>query len=201
MRKKTRGPDQQAIFSETGCEFWLVQGRETQFASPEEALAVLDVQLSPAPGPEQDQVLIHYRRPSEDYDGWGLHVWGPTVEQGVTWTTPLLPDGQDDYGIYWLVDMETAAEVLNYIVHKGDEKDPGPDQSLDIPGSGQEIWLIQGSGDQFLDPETAKEALLAAGVGDIKNKAQGALDYTRYDRLARRVWQPGNLPASLRPAG
>ncbi len=170
--EKDPGPDQQVIFSEAVCEFWLVQGRETQFATAAEALAVLDVQLAPAPRPDADQVLLHYRRSAEDYDGWGLHVWGPTVEQGVTWTAPLNPDGQDDYGIYWLVEMESGAEILNYIVHKGDEKDPGPDQSLDITGTGQETWLIEGSGEQFLDQESAKEALLAAGVGDIKNKAQ-----------------------------
>lgn len=115
---------------------------------------------------------MQYRRGQEDYDGWGLHVWGPTAEEGVTWTSPLQPDGQDEYGLYWLVDMQPGAEVLNYIVHKGDEKDPGPDQSLDITTLGNKVWLIQGSGEQFSDPETAKEALLVAGVGDIKNQAQ-----------------------------
>jgi pullulanase len=170
--EKDPGPDQQLVFAENGCEIWQVQGKDTQFVSLEEAASASVVTLSAAPPAGENQVLLHYRRSQEDYDGWGLHVWGPTVEQGITWTTPLMPDGLDDYGIYWLVDMEPGAAVLNYIVHKGDEKDPGPDQSLDIVALGREIWLIQGSGEQFLDPEIAKEAILAAGIGDIKNKAQ-----------------------------
>lgn len=170
--EKDPGPDQQLQFAATGCEIWLVQGQETQYISPESALVSFEVQLTAAPRPTDHQILIHYRRSQADYDGWGLHVWGPTAEEGVTWTEPLMPEGQDDFGIYWLVDMQAGAEVLNYIVHKGDEKDPGPDQALDIPGVGREIWLVQASGEQFTDPEKAKEALLAAGVGDIKNKAQ-----------------------------
>jgi pullulanase len=170
--EKDPGPDQQLVFAEQGCEIWLVQGRETQFASAEEALAVLEVRLAGAPAIIETQVLLHYRRAQEDYDGWGLHVWGPTTEQGVTWTSPLMPAGQDEYGIYWIVNMEEGADALNYIVHKGDEKDPGPDQTLDLVGKGREVWLVQGSGEQFTDPEAANEALLAAGMGDIRNKAQ-----------------------------
>lgn len=122
------------------------------------------------PGP--NQVVIHYRRVAADYDGWGLHVWGPTTVEGVTWGAPLLPAGQDDYGIYWIITMAADADHLNYIVHNGDTKDPGPDQTLDFTTLGREIWLIQGSAEQFSAPEAAKAALLIAGVGDITNKAQ-----------------------------
>ncbi len=170
--EKDPGPDQVLNFDENGCEIWLVQGRETQFRDPETALEALLPVVSAAPSDGEDQVILHYTRTSGDYDGWGLHVWGPTAEEGVTWGTPLLPAGQDDYGLYWVVDMEPGADVLNYIVHKGDEKDPGPDQSLDIAALGNEIWLIQGSGEQFTDPELALQALLIANVGDITNKAQ-----------------------------
>ena len=37
------------------------------------------------------QITLHYRRFTEDYDGWGLHVWGPTPEH-VTWESPLYPN-------------------------------------------------------------------------------------------------------------
>ncbi|MBU0512198.1 MAG: pullulanase-type alpha-1,6-glucosidase [Chloroflexi bacterium] len=119
-----------------------------------------------------EQATIHYRRAKADYDGWGLHIWGPTAVAGVTWTSPLLPAGTDEYGIYWVIDMQANADNLEYIVHKGDQKDPGPDQKLIFAEKGCEIWLIEGSGEQFTDPETAQEGLLAASLGDITNRAQ-----------------------------
>jgi pullulanase-type alpha-1,6-glucosidase len=125
-----------------------------------------------AQSPACAEAILHYRRPQADYDGWGLHVWGPTAEQGVTWGTPLAPDGQDDYGIYWNVAMQPGADRLNYIVHKGDQKDPGPDQSLVFAATGCETWLIQGSGEQFSDPQQALKASETARFGDFKNKAQ-----------------------------
>ncbi|MBE9473531.1 MAG: pullulanase-type alpha-1,6-glucosidase [Chloroflexi bacterium] len=170
--EKDPGPDQILEFTENGCEVWLVEGQESQFTNPETGIDALTPSLSESPSPDEHQVLLHYRQTKADYPGWGLHVWGPTAEEGVTWTEPLLPDGQDEYGIYWLVEMQEGALELNYIVHKGDIKDPGPDQNLEIELLGNEIWLIEGSGEQFTEPALAVEALTAAGVGDIKNKAQ-----------------------------
>jgi pullulanase-type alpha-1,6-glucosidase len=130
-------------------------------------LAPLSLAVAQSANPSETQVAIHYRRLNGDYDGWGLHVWGPTTEQGITWQTPLMPDGEDEYGIYWLIEMEVGAPLVNYIVHLGDQKDPGPDQSLDITSLGREIWLIQGSATQYTDPDSAMEALLALSFGDI----------------------------------
>lgn len=99
-----------------------------------------------------EQVVLHYSRRAADYDGWGLHVWGPTDHPGVTWESPLTPSGQDEFGLYWQVDMAAGAEFLNYILHKGEEKDPGPDQTLLFAESGCEIWQVQGRDTQFSDP-------------------------------------------------
>lgn len=170
--QKDPGPDQTLTFAEKGCEIWQVQGKRDQFSSPEEAEAALEIKITEAPEIGENQVLLHYRRTDEEYDGWGLHVWGPTAEEGVTWTNPLLPTGQDAYGLYWVVDMQEGADHLNYIVHRGDEKDPGPDQTIAFEESGREVWLIQGSGETFSSPEEAREALLVAGIGDIQNKAR-----------------------------
>ena len=170
---KDPGPDQTLTFAEAGCEIYLLQGRGDQYPAAEEALAAAAVSLQPAPPPDESHVVIHYRRTAEDYDGFGLHVWGPTPLEGVvTWSSPLLPAGQDAYGIYWVVEVNPDADHLNYIVHRGDEKDPGPDQNMQFDATGREIYLIQGSGEQFSDPQSAQQALLVAGVGDIKNKAQ-----------------------------
>ena len=135
-------------------------------------MAASEAQISESTESTGNQVIIHYRRIAEDYDGWGLHVWGLTTEENITWTSPLLPAGQDEYGIYWVINMEPAADILNYIVHNGDTKDPGPDQQLIFDDKGREIWLIEGSGEQFMDPEEAKRGILISGIGDIVNKAQ-----------------------------
>ncbi len=170
--EKDPGPDQNMNFSQVGCEIWQVQGKPDQFTDPALALEAMVVKIVPAPPVGENQAILHYRRVKADYDGWGLHIWGPTAVEGITWTNPLLPAGYDDYGIYWIVDMQPGAEYLEYIVHKGDTKDPGPDQKLVFAEKGREIWLIQGDGEQFMDPESAKAGLIAAALGDIKNKAE-----------------------------
>src|SRR5512141_900595 len=74
-----------------------------------------------------ERVTLHYHRRNNDYSGWGLHIWGPTV-QSITWESPLQPAGEDEFGLFWVVLMNPGADLLNYIVHLGNEKDPGPDQ-------------------------------------------------------------------------
>ena len=169
--EKDPGPDQTMKFAEVGCEIWITQGKADQFTTPDDALASMEVVLTAAPEPGGDTAIIHYTRVKGDYDGWGLHIWGPTAVEGVTWGSPLMPAGQDEYGIYWIIDMQPDADHLNYIVHKGDEKDPGPDQTLNFAEKGREIWLIEGSAEQFTSPEAGLEALRAARLGDIQNKA------------------------------
>ncbi|MBE9524554.1 MAG: pullulanase-type alpha-1,6-glucosidase [Chloroflexi bacterium] len=170
--EKDPGPDQTMKFSKGGCEIWLMQGNEVQYASPEDALASVEVVISQISAIGADQVIIHYMRANSDYEGWGLHIWGPTAVSDVTWGSPLLPAGQDEYGIYWIIDIQPGADLLNYIVHLGDVKDPGPDQTLQFSIKGREIWLIEGSAQQFTTPEQAFDAFKSARLGDIQNKAQ-----------------------------
>jgi pullulanase-type alpha-1,6-glucosidase len=169
--EKDPGPDQSLHIPNGDCEIWLVQGKPTQFSNPEDALAALVITLSPAPRPARNQVVLHYRRTAQDYDNWGLHVWGEANEQ-VVWTSPLLPTGQDEYGIYWLVNLKPGATTLDYAIHKGDLKDPGPDQHIILASSNREIYLIQGSAETFSDAEIAQDALMIADIGDIRQKAQ-----------------------------
>lgn len=100
-------------------------------------------------GAAEGYALIHYRRAKGDYDGWGLHLWTGSAEPGITWGTPLMPTGTDAFGVFWKVRLTPNATQLAYIIHKGDEKDPGPDQFLVFADKGYEIWQIQGAGTQY----------------------------------------------------
>lgn len=106
--------------------------------------------------PTASQGVIYYFRQDDNYDGWILHAWNNSScnayadfadDGGTDWQTGLTPDGIDPvYGAYWLFDSKTGASCANYIVHKGDEKEPD-------------------NNDQLLTFSTARWAFVVAGVG------------------------------------
>lgn len=128
----------------------------------------------------EDTARIHYFRPDGAYQGFQLHVWEDTTEE-VTWEDGLELSGQDDYGVYWDVNLKEGAEKLGFIVHKGDEKDPGPDMFLLLGEQGNEIWLV--SGDSNLYQE--QPDVMAVPSGDL-GKAQA--HWLTADTI---VWQLG----------
>jgi len=112
-----------------------------------------DQTVYPSRGAAEDFAVIHYRRPAGDYGDpsssdfnnfWGLHVWAGAVPQPA-WTDPLKPVGQDVFGIVFKVPLVDGAPQLAYILHRGDAKDPGPDQSLVFDHYGHEAWQLQGA--------------------------------------------------------
>jgi hypothetical protein len=64
------------------------------------------------------------------------------------WQEPLRPIGEDVFGIEFHIDLADGADQLAYILHRGDLKDPGPDQFLVFATYGHEVWQLQGA-----DPE------------------------------------------------
>jgi glycosidase len=122
--------------------------------------------VHPSRGAAEDVATIHYRRPAGDYgdpastdfnDFWGLHVWEGAVPQPV-WTDPVRPVGQDTFGIEFQVPLVDGAGQLAYILHRGDTKDPGPDQFLVFDAYGHEVWQLEGA-----DPERPYVAPLIRG--------------------------------------
>ena len=145
--------------------------------TPAEAYAIWlqsgDAKVYKQRGAAEGYALLHYRRTAGDYTGWGLHVWGDSAEPGVTWGNPLQPAGTDGYGIFWKVRLTASPARLNYIIHKGDTKDPGPDQALVLADKGFEIWLGQGVETQYVSPAIALAELSGGQVGDLtKQQAQ-----------------------------
>ncbi|MER7006910.1 pullulanase-type alpha-1,6-glucosidase [Dactylosporangium sp. NPDC000555] len=111
-------------------EIWLKQGDATIYTSQAAATG---------------SVSVHYGRPDGDYTGWGLHLWGDGLAPGsaTDWASPRPPDGVDDFGAYWHVPVSDPAKPVNFIAHKGDVKDPGPDQSV-LPRTQGEAWIRSG---------------------------------------------------------
>jgi len=102
----------------------------------------------------QGFVTIHYHRADGDYTGWGLHLWGDAIDpsEATTWDNPKLPTGFDDYGAYWNVLVVDVSQPVNFIIHRGEDKDPGPDESF-IPQQVPTAW--KQSGDETIYPTRA----------------------------------------------
>jgi len=105
----------------------------------------------------QGFVTIHYHRDDGDYgdptspdfnDYWGLHLWTGAALP-TSWTDPLRPDSLDVFGARFRVDLVPGATALAYILHRGDIRDPGPDQALHIGVYGHEVWQLEAA-----DPES-----------------------------------------------
>lgn len=120
-------------------EIWLKSGEATVYPSAAAA---------------HGHVTIHYGRTDGDYTGWGLHLWGDGLGSGAgtDWSSPRAPDGTDSFGAYWNVPVGDPTKAVNFIVHKGDTKDPGPDQSV-IPAEHGAVWVA--SGDTTVHPSRA----------------------------------------------
>ena len=155
---KDPGPDQ-GLFPDEIPTAWLQSG---------------DVTIYPQRGAAEGHATLHYRRDAGDYgdvtspdynDFWGLHVWDGAASP-TDWTNPIRPAYFDIFGPAYEVALVPGATELAYILHRGDAKDPGPDQSLDLGVDGHEVWQLEGANpdDPYILPITAA---FAGNPGDI----------------------------------
>lgn len=116
---------------------WLLSGDTTIYEQGGDAL---------------DFAIIHYHRDDGDYgdatssdynDFWGLHVWNGAASPNSGWTDPIRPAGQDQFGIFFKVGLLPTAPELAYIIHRGDQTDPGNDQFLSLGLDGYEVWQLE----------------------------------------------------------
>ncbi|WP_229758586.1 pullulanase-type alpha-1,6-glucosidase [Peterkaempfera bronchialis] len=175
-----------------GAEVWVRQGSgDLATANPDPA----------APG--TSQAVIHYHRADGDYDGWGLHVWTGAAT-GTDWGSPLRPVRKDAFGAVFEVPLADGATSLSYIVHRGDAKDLPTDQSLDLSGTGHEVWINGGQEGyilpqlgsvgadldltaakaQWIDRSTVAWPSTAAGGADLPAGASAQLVYDPAGGLA-----------------
>lgn len=111
--------------------------------------------------PPEGMVTINYNRCDAKYN-WGLHVFqrgpgGPAVP-GVSWASPMDPTGTNDFGAYWNVKLADFPEgKVNYIIHRGDNKDQGGKDMQFDGNSVKEIWVNNGDPMIYTSADEAKK--------------------------------------------
>lgn len=119
-----------------------------------------------------DSIALHYYRADGAYDGWGVHFWesfekvqgdkivGPKDKSdmpvlNITWGAPMKATGKDDFGPYWIVKAnEFRNTKINYIIHKGDNKDCTKDSTWFLP-QGREVFINSGDCTPYFSADEA----------------------------------------------
>jgi pullulanase len=100
---------------------------------------------APPPIPA-NHVRIHYFRPDGNYLGWTVYAFGDTTEDTSNFNGgPVQVTGRDSFGAYFDVGVTTTAQNVGIIIHKGNTKDPGPNEFIDPATQGNEFWQLSGS--------------------------------------------------------
>jgi pullulanase-type alpha-1,6-glucosidase len=132
-------------------EIWLKQDDGNDYASQARA---------------QGYATVRYYRSDGDYgdptsgdfnDFWGLHLWGDAIDptEATDWTAPKPPTGIDGDGAFWDVLLQDPAQSFNFIIHRGDTKDPGPDQGF-VPDESATVWVESGDVTLYTQRSAAK---------------------------------------------
>ncbi|GAA0349269.1 pullulanase-type alpha-1,6-glucosidase [Bowmanella denitrificans] len=120
----------------------------------------------------ENQIALFYQREDRDYSGWGLHLWqgegcgnyaSPTSDSPhfANWANPYPADGvHAQYGAYYILSIEPGAACYNFIIHKGDAKALGPDNSRFVPGQGQQGFTFDGYPEIWYQPITTRPLFL-----------------------------------------
>ncbi len=119
------------------------------------------------PGPvAAGTVRVNYYRPDGKYDGWGLHLWDG-AKTPTEWTKPFAQTGQSSYGAYWDVPTAAGWTKLNFIVHRGDDKDPGADMAV-TDNKVNQVWVVSGQNKVYSQqPSAQKPDTAVQTVGDV----------------------------------
>lgn len=105
----------------------------------------LKAQTSVPPIPA-NHVRIHYFRPDGNYLGWTVYAFGDTTEDTSNFNGgPVKVTGQDSFGAFFDVGVTSTAQNVGIIIHRGNIKDPGPNEFIDPATQSKEYWQLSGS--------------------------------------------------------
>ena len=138
----------------------------------------------PAVARNNKEVVLFYKRDDGNYTGWGLHLF-PLDPPGDAWTKFQTPgefpfEGIDpQWGAYFRIALpgkesprysnnppaiDTFPNRLGFIIHKGDTKDPGTDQVIEIAKTGNTVFVISGVNDVSTVPPGGGATLRVSGA-------------------------------------
>jgi len=101
---------------------------------------------APIPPIPANHVRIHYFRLDGNYLGWTVYAFGDTTEDTSNFNGgPVKVTGQDSFGAFFDVGVSSTAQNVGIIIHKGNIKDPGPNEFIDPATQGNEYWQLSGS--------------------------------------------------------
>ncbi|MEP1446080.1 MAG: pullulanase-type alpha-1,6-glucosidase [Paraglaciecola sp.] len=128
--------------------------------------ADIEVDSVPSTGLQlgDNQIAIFYQRDDGIYQGWGLHLWNgegcgdysaPTSDSSHfgNWGDPYPADGEHPvYGAYYILTISPGASCYNFILHNGDNKALGNNNSRFEPVNGQEAFSFHGYPELWYEP-------------------------------------------------
>jgi alpha-amylase len=112
-----------------------------------------------------DYMRVHYYRPSANYEGWGLHLWGDAIaaSASTTWSNARGADCRQEGWVQFWVPLKDAKQVFNFIVHRGDVKNTPDDLSLLPSTFGRDVFVLQSDPTLYSSLNEALVALESAG--------------------------------------
>lgn len=129
-----------------------------------------------------DVMTIKFLHSAENYDIWGLHLWGDAIAPSdqTTWQQPRpLTRIENDYAVFE-VPIADATQYFNFIVHFGDIKSPPYDLRLIPESFGTSAWVVQDTAvnitginaEPFADEASARAAFetLKASIGNASEQ-------------------------------
>ena len=172
-----------------------------------QTLAVTVTQIPP-PDTSIRTMKIYYLHSSGFYAGWGLHLWGNSVdpEYVTTWQNAMPPTRVENDYAYWEVPIVDEDQIFSFIVHFGDLKSPNYDLILTPATFGDTVWVTEDSvaaeGPGItatpFSTEAEARAALAQVTANNGNESE-ALDFTSIEPLpveqniADDWWQNANF--------
>ncbi|WP_427982127.1 pullulanase-associated domain-containing protein [Agarivorans sp.] len=112
-------------------------------------------------------VTIHYKSLSDNYDGWGLHIWAGEemvngkqvgartdfrLRKGTTPTDPLMPSKFDDFGVAFTIPVRPDAKQFSYTLTNGELHHMGIEEWKWIKAKhGLDIWIVENDPKVYTD--------------------------------------------------
>lgn len=113
---------------------------------------------------KEKSVVIHYHRYDKDYDNWGVHLWdtGENIIDNTTetqWDAPLAFEEEDKTWKKVTISLKNGYGTFGFLIHKGEEKDPGVDMEFTSNSRKKSVWIVQGIPQVFSLKSEAQAAI------------------------------------------